>query len=116
MTLDGVLNESEKSIQDLGESTPVNFAWDTQIYTANQGPEPEPEPDFFLGRAGGDGDDDGDSGAGGGGGESEGAGGGLDWTVGRFGVFSNGFVESRSSSCWQDRRVPRWGGGEKSST
>ena len=90
MTLDGVLNENEKSIQDLGESTPVNFAWDTQIYTANQGPEPELEPDFFLGRAGGDDDDDGDSGAGGGGGESEGAGEGLDWTVGRFGVFPMG--------------------------
>ena len=44
MTLDDVLEENEKSIQDLGESTPVNLAWDTQIYTANQEPEPEPEP------------------------------------------------------------------------
>ena len=69
MVLDGVLDENDKSIQDLGESTPpVNFAWDTQIYTANQGPEPEPEPepDIFLGGAGGDDDDDGDGAAGGG--------------------------------------------------
>ena len=35
------------------------------------------------------------------------------WT---FRSFSHGFVESRSSSCWQDRRVPRWGGGKGSST
>ena len=74
MTLDGVLDENEKSIQDLGESTSVNFAWDTQIYTANQGPEPELDPDFFLGGAGGDDDDDGDGRAGGGDGESERAG------------------------------------------
>ena len=89
MTLDGVLDENEESIQDLGESTPVNFAWDTQIYTAHQGPEREPEPDLFVGGAGGDNDDDGYGGAGGGGGggESEGGGGGLDWTVGRFAVF-----------------------------
>ena len=88
MTLDDVLDENEKSIQDLGESTPVNFAWDTQIYTANQEPEPEPEPDLFPGGAGGDDDDIGDGGAsgGGGGGESEGAAGGLNWTVGRFAV------------------------------
>ena len=89
MTLDDVLDESEKSIQDLGESTPVSFAWDTQIYTANQEPEPEPEPDLFPGGAGGDGDDIGDGGAsgGGGGGENERVAGGLDWTVGRFAVF-----------------------------
>ena len=68
MTLDDVLDENEKSIQDLGESTPVNFAWDTQIYTANQEPEPEPEPDLFPGGAGGDDDDIGDGGASGGGG------------------------------------------------
>ena len=74
MTLDSVLDENDQNIQDLGESTSVNFAWDTQIYTANQGPEPEPEPDFFLGGAGGDDDDDGDGRAGGGDGESEGAG------------------------------------------
>ena len=88
LTLDD-LDENEKSIQDLGESTPVNFAWDTQIYTSNQEPEPEPEPDLFPGGAGGDDDDIGDGGAsgGGGGGESEGAAGGLDWTVGRFAVF-----------------------------
>ena len=87
MTLDGILDEIEKSLQDLGESTPVNCAWDTQIYTANQGPEPEPDLDLFMGGAGGDDDDDGGAGGGGGGGESEGAGGGLDWTVGRFAVF-----------------------------
>ena len=72
MTLDGVLDENDKNIQDLGESTSVNFAWDTQIYTANRGPEPE--PDFFFGGARGDDDDDGDGRAGGGDGESEGAG------------------------------------------
>ena len=89
MTLDGVLDENEKSMEDLGESIPINFVWDTQIYTANQGPEPKPEPDLFLGeaRSDDDGDRDGRTGGGGGGGESEGAGGGLDWTVGRFAVF-----------------------------
>ena len=52
MTLYGVLDENEKSAQDLGEPTPISFAWDTKIYTANQGPEPEPEPDLFLGGGG----------------------------------------------------------------
>ena len=51
MTFDGVLDENEEIVQDLGDSTSVNFAWDIQIYTANQGPETE--PDLFLGGGGG---------------------------------------------------------------
>ena len=72
MTFDSVLDENEKNIQDLGDSTTVIFAWDTCVYTANQGPGPE--PDLYPGGGGGNDDGNGGVDVGQGGGESEGVG------------------------------------------
>ena len=50
----------------------VIFAWDTCVYTPNQGPEPE--PDLYPGGGGGNDDGNGGVDVGQGGGESEGVG------------------------------------------